>query len=74
MSNPLLEQPKIQMNNQMQQIVDIYKYAKNPQQLIQSNPQLQSILSMYKGDAKSAFYAICKQKGIDPNSILSLLK
>lgn len=36
--------------------------------------KLKTIMAMYNGDAKTAFYSLCKQMGIDPNSILSQLK
>jgi hypothetical protein len=76
MSNPLLNSQPKQNNctNKLSQIISMVKMAKNPQAIIQNNPQLKSLLSLYNGDAKTAFYSLCKQKGIDPESILSQLK
>lgn len=73
MANPLLQ---MTMGNQAQsnQFVQMYRAMQNPQQLIQSNPQLQQILAMYNGDAKTAFYTMCKEKNIDPNTILQMFK
>lgn len=62
MSNPLLQQQTNQYN------------IPDPRQIIKDNPQLQQILALYNGDAKTAFYSLCKQKGVDPNIILSQLK
>lgn len=63
--------------NMMQQI----KNSSNPQQamqnLIQSNPNFQNIVNYINqngGDAKTAFYNMAAQKGVDPNSILSQLR
>ena len=54
------------------------KAMKNPQAFlqnaIQQNPQMQALLKAYNGDAKQAFYALAKQKGVDPNEILNALK
>ena len=44
--------------------------------LLQGNPQLRSIMNMVKSGAnpKQMFFEMAKQKGIDPNTILSQLK
>lgn len=44
--------------------------------LLQSNPQLKQIIGMIKNGAnpKQMFFEMAKQKGIDPNTILSQLK
>ena len=54
------------------------KAAQNPQaaigQLTQSNPQMQQVMQYVHqngGDARAAFYALAKQKGVDPNQIIS---
>lgn len=47
------------------------------QQLLNSNPQYQGIMEYINqngGNAKSAFYNMAAQKGVDPNSILSQLR
>lgn len=51
--------------------------AQNPQaavsQMAQSNPQMQYVMQYIQqngGDAKAAFYALAKQKGVDPDAIL----
>lgn len=70
MSNPLL-------NNQMTNnnpIYNIKNIMQDPNTIIRNNPQLQTILAMYNGDAKTAFYSLCKQKGVNPETILNQLR
>ena len=38
-----------------------------------NNPQVQSIINQY-GNPKNAFYALAKQKGINPDEILKMIK
>lgn len=44
--------------------------------LLQSNPNLKSIMDMIRkgGNPKQMFFELAKQKGIDPNTILSQIK
>jgi len=48
------------------------------QTLLNSNPNFQSVMSLvnqqYGGNAKAAFYDLAKQKGVDPNQVLSMLR
>lgn len=50
----------------------------NPQAFVQNminqNPQVKQILDQNGGDAKTAFYKLAEQKGIDPNQIIDLFK
>ena len=55
--------------------------ANNPNalmnKLIQSNPRLKAAYNMVQqngGNAKTLFYQLAQQKGIDPNSILNQFK
>lgn len=44
---------------------------------IQSNPQMQNIYSMIQNSnqsPKELFYKLAEEKGIDPNTILNMLK
>ena len=56
------------------------KNSSNPEQILNQtmnqNPQFKKLMDTVNsmGDPKSAFYALAKQKGVDPNSILGLLK
>lgn len=67
--------------NNLKQLVDTFKNSSNPQQLlnkyIQNNPQAQNIYFMLQNSNKSPkqlFYLMAKNKGIDPDSIISMLK
>ena len=47
------------------------------QNLISTNPQVKGVMdyiSQNGGDARSAFYNLAAQKGVDPNTILNQLK
>ena len=55
-------------------LVKMYKSSQNPNAIIEQNPQIKSMLSLYNGNAKECFYALCKQRNVDPNSILNLFK
>ncbi len=50
----------------------------NPQQalnnLIKENPQIQQLMQLSNNDPKQAFYSLAKEKGIDPDYILNMLK
>ena len=66
---------------QIRQMIGMLKSSGNPQamlmQMMQNNPnvkQAMEIVQQYGGDAEKAFYALAKQKGINPQEILDLLK
>lgn len=54
------------------------KNSPNPQVLLNNllaqNPKVSGLINQYGGDARTAFYALAQQKGVDPNSILDMLK
>lgn len=70
--------------SQLQQIksmMNLVQSSPNPRamfgNLMVQNPQVQNamnIINQYGGDGQRAFYETCKQRGIDPNQILSMLK
>lgn len=73
-----------QLNSNTNPLVNAFKMmkgARNPQQLLnnmmQSNPQMKQTMDMIKSSGKSPkdlFYEMAKQKGVNPDSILSQLK
>ena len=78
MGNPMLSLLN-QNNSGVSQAVQMYKAyqaAQNPalmlQQLTAQNPNLSQIRQM--GDPQQAFYSLCQQRGVDPQSILSQFK
>lgn len=72
--NPLLDRKTNGVSNsqagKISQLASVVRNIKGPT----SNPQVQNLLSLYNGDARTAFYSICKQRGIDPEIILSQLR
>ena len=55
--------------------------AGNPQAMLQnmmsSNPQMKQVMDLVNqsgGDPREAFYNLAKQKGVNPEEILNLLK
>lgn len=70
--------------NNLQQIkgmMNLVQGANNPtammESMISQNPRLKEVMEFVNqngGDAKAAFYAMAKQKGVDPEQILSLLR
>ena len=60
--------------SRIQQAVQLAKG--NPMALMQG-PQYQQAMNLVQqagGDARAAFYQLAKQKGIDPDQLLSMLK
>ena len=64
--------------NQVTQMAKTIKSAKNPQlllnQMMNNNPQVKQVLNQYGGDAKTAFYKVAEEKGVNPTEIINLLK
>ena len=68
-------------NNSLQNLISLFKNSKNPQEFlsnyIQNNPQVQGIYNILRNSNRSPkelFYLLAKEKGIDPESILKVLK
>lgn len=88
MSNPIFSSMYNNTNNQRNStpnsllaVFNQIRNSPNPnqamQQLLNSNPQYQNVMQYIiqnGGDAKSAFYNMAAQRGVDPNSILSQLR
>ena len=62
-------------------MMNMIKTSSNPQmalnQLMQSNPQMKQVMDLVNTSGNSPeqlFYALAKQKGINPNEILDALK
>lgn len=63
------------LNNMLQ----LFKNSKNPQSLLEhmasQNPAMQEVMQMCKGkDPQTVFFELCKQKGVNPNEILSQIQ
>lgn len=84
MSNSALSNLSFSENQKSPSLFDMYnqvRQSKNPEQTMQilfaNNPQYQNVMNYIQqngGDAKSAFYNMAAQMGVDPNSILSKLR
>lgn len=85
MTNPIFStfnsQTNNNNNNSLFQMLNNVRNAPNPdaamQTMLLNNPQLQGVLNYINqngGDAKTAFYNMAAQKGIDPNVILNQLR
>lgn len=81
--NPILNQliSSSLGNNNILNMYNTIRNSSNPNGLIQSmmesNPQMKQVMDVvqrYNGDARSAFYALAKEKGVDPNVILKQLR
>lgn len=82
MANPILEmlsEPRIP--NNLIQTFKALQSANNPEQfmqnLIQTNPQVKQVIQMVQNSnmsPKDLFYAMAKQKGINPEQILQQLR
>ena len=65
----------------LRQMANAVKNSRNPQmmlmQLAQSNPQMKQAIEYIGqngGYAKEAFYALAKQKGVNPDTILNMFR
>lgn len=84
MSNPIFSSFNSnthQTNNSLSDLYNQIRNSSNPNQLMQqflnTDPRFQNIINYINqngGDAKSAFYNLAAQRGVDPNSILSKLR
>lgn len=81
----MLNQNKLSsMMQQLSPIKNMFnavKMASNPQmalsQMMKNNPafaQAQKLIEQNGGDAKTAFYKLAEQQGIDPNQILNMFR
>ena len=86
-NNPMLNQLNNSPNQitpdltQVKEMAQMIGNAKNPDAMIQylmtSNPQFKDAMNFVRqngGSPKDAFYALAKQRGVNPDEIISLLK
>lgn len=66
--------------NQIKNMMNVVKNARNPQMMLQNmlqqNPQIRTVMQYVNkngGDPKAAFYALAKEKGVNPEEIISML-
>ena len=66
---------------QIRQMMNLVRSSSDPrmalQTMIQSNPQMQNVMNYINqngGDPKAAFYNLARQKGVDPEEVLNILR
>lgn len=87
MVNPILqmlgEKPQQTPNNlnQIKNITQMMRNSKNPKNtlniLLAQNPQMQQVMDYVNqngGNAQEAFYKLAKERGVNPEDVLSLFK
>lgn len=67
--------------NSLKQMLNMVRTSRDPnmvmQQLINSSPQMRQVMDVVRqngGDPKTAFYNVAKQRGVNPEDILNMLK
>ena len=75
------QNPIPQNNSGIRQFINMFKNSINPQQVLlnylNTNPIAKNIYSMLQNSNKSPkelFFSMAKEKGVDPNQILNMLK
>lgn len=73
--------PQIPQQNNLKQFINMFKNSINPQQLLlnylNTNPIAKNIYSMLQNSNKTPkelFFNMAKERGIDPNQIINMLK
>lgn len=81
MNNPMLQAIMGSRIGGVKQMMNALRSAGNPQfalqQMASGNPAVKQALDLVNqngGDAKAAFYNLAQQYGIDPESIMGMLK
>ena len=79
--NPMLMSLFSSRLGPVKQMMQTVQMAQNPalalQQMAGQNPQLQQALQLVQqsgGDAQAAFVKLAREKGVDPQQIMSMLK
>ena len=69
------------LNQSTKSAINLLKSANNPQAMLSylsaQNPAIKQTLDYVNangGDPRSAFYKLAQERGVDPNSILNMLK
>ena len=76
----ILQQLGNVQTNQVKQMMDMVRNARNPAEMLSrlasTNPQVNQVMKLVQsaGDPKKAFYDLARQKGVNPDDILNMLK
>lgn len=81
MSNPIFDNinmpQKANINiDGIKQFANMYRNAQNPMAMLQGmmkqNPQIAQVMNMLNGrNPQEVFYSMCKERGVNPDDILS---
>lgn len=86
MQNPIISQisktnPMISNIGQIKNMMNLVQNSADPNamlnQMAAQNPQLSNVMEIVNqngGDPKTAFYNLARQRGVDPDSILNMLR
>ena len=81
MASSLFPNKPMQNMSNLKNMMGMAKSVGNPammmQQMMGNNPNYQKAMELIKqhgGNARSAFYALAQQMGVDPNTVLNSLK
>lgn len=81
MANPMMQNLLTNRMAPIKNLMALVKTAGNPmatfQQMAMRNPNVKQVMDYVNsngGNPEQAFYKLAKEKGIDPNEILNLLK
>lgn len=81
MQNPILQKLGNPNLNNIKQMMNMVKAAKDPQamlnQMMANNPhykQAVDYVNQNGGDPKKAFYALAKENGMNPDEIMSMFR
>lgn len=75
--NPIIQAISGNNNGNPLSIISQLKAAKDPIAILQSMPQYRQAteyVNQHGGDARTAFYNLAAQKGINPNEILNKIR
>lgn len=81
MVNPMLQQLTMSRLSPMKNLLDTVRSSGNPMmtlnQMAGNNPAIRQVMDYVNangGDARTAFYRLAQERGVDPDSILNSLK
>ena len=78
--SPIIQDQQQTHQEQILQVWNLVKNSGNPEQtmaaIMQQNPEFKKVIETLSalGDPKKLFYERAKQKGVDPNVYINLLK
>ena len=76
--NPTVSPAKLQLPNNIKNMINAFKGVSNPQAMVQKllneNPQLKALIEAANGNPEQAFRNMAKQMNVDPEEIINMLQ